>query len=224
MMFAPSRTKARTTLLDEEDGSSSSSLHSPPPILLIDDDEEQKPLLVFVEGRRRRSLDDDDDDDDGDIGGTALLLGKRRTTTKRVLVVFAVACVFLPLMIVFGTTTNAKAGGVSNTSLSRGLQSNDDAVSAVQQQKLGASPLTMRNLHEIFEASNADSGDPIVAALKRDDLFDIRTFPERTSEYDGDLHDQKGADDAWYHKPIEGIRGKNKGKFKMCLMIFTHLI
>ena len=103
-------------------------------------------------------------------------MGKRRTTTKQrgVLVVFAVACVFLPLTIVFGTTTNAKAGGVSNTSLSRGLQSND-AVS-VQQQKLGASPLTMRNLHEIFEASNADSGDPIVAALKRDDLFDIRTF------------------------------------------------
>ena len=76
----------------------------------------------------------------------------------------------------------------------------------------------MRNLHELFDASNGDSGDPIVAALKRDDLFDIRTFPERTSEYDGDLHDQKGADDAWYHKPIEGIRGKNKGKFKMCLM------
>ena len=46
-----------------------------------------------------------------------------------------------------------------------------------QQQKfLGASPLTMRNLHELFDASNGDSGDPIVAALKRDDLFDIRTF------------------------------------------------
>ena len=198
-MFAPSRTKARTTLLDEEDGSSSSSsLHSPPPILLIDDDEEQKPLLLFVEGRRR-SL---DDDDDGDSGGAALL-GKRRTTTKqRVLVVFAVACVFLPLMMIVynGTTTNAKMSA------------------KMQQQKLGASPLTMRNLHELFDASNADSGDPIVAALKRDDLFDIRTFPERTSEYDGDLHDQKGADDAWYHKPIEGIRGKNKGKFKMCLM------
>ena len=194
MMFAPSSgTKAHRTTTTTT--------------LLVDDEEEeeQKPLLVFVEGRRRRSL--DDDDDDGDIGGTALLLGKRRTTTKQrgVLVVFAVACVFLPLMMIVynnGTTlTNAK--------MSAKMQ---------QQQKLGASPLTMRNLHELFDASNAASGDPIVAALKRDDLFDIRTFPERTSEYDGNLHDQKGADDAWYHKPIEGIRGKNKGKFKMCLM------
>lgn len=83
---------------------------------------------------------------------------------------------------------------------------------------LGASPLTMRNLHEIFEESNADSGDPIVTALKRDNLFDIQTFPERTSEYDGDLHDQKGADASWYHKPIKGINEENEGKFKMCLM------
>ena len=83
---------------------------------------------------------------------------------------------------------------------------------------LGASPLTMRNLHEIFKESNADSGDPVISSLKRDNLFNVQTFPERASEYQGDLHDQKGADASWFHKPIKGINEENEGKFKMCLM------
>ena len=83
---------------------------------------------------------------------------------------------------------------------------------------LGASPLTMRNLHEIFKESNANSGDPVISALKRDNLFNVKTFPERASEYQGDLHDQIGADASWFHKPIKGINEENEGKFKMCLM------
>ena len=165
-----------------------SSLHSP-------ENEEQKPLLlVDPEGRSSSS--------------SFWRRSNESAPGKRTKLFVVVACVFLPL-IVFGTTSAAN-------------KMYDASANSRREERraslLGASPLTMRNLHEIFEESNADSGDPIVAVLKRDDLFDIRTFPERTSEYDGDLHDQKGADDAWYHKPIEGIRGKNKGKFKMCLM------
>ena len=206
-MFASSRRKINPPDDDDEGGGSSPY-------------EEQKPLLVVdhpVEGRSFwRSH----------RGESGALLGKRTKHTNIVVfvvVVVVAGCVFLPVLV-FGTTTTTSAER-ANTILydddddaSVGVVSKSNSRRALKPVKLGASPLTMRNLHEIFEASNADSGDPIVAALKRDNLFDIRTFPERTSEYDGDLHDQKGADDAWYHKPIEGIRGKNKGKFKMCLM------
>jgi hypothetical protein len=86
--------------------------------------------------------------------------------------------------------------------------------------RLGASPLTLRNLREIFNSAYdfENPADPVVSSLKRDNLFNVRTFPERTAEYLGDLHLQIGADDSWYHKPIKGVTDENEGKFKMCLM------
>ena len=120
----------------------------------------------------------------------------------------------LAALLLGASSTFALSGG-SDTDRTRQRDDDKDDGNLLL---LGASPLTMRNLHEIFEESNADSGDPIVTALKRDNLFNIQTFPERTSEYDGDLHDQKGADASWYHKPIKGINEENEGKFKMCLM------
>ena len=154
----------------------------------VPDDPQRQPLLVTSQKKKK---------DEDSISFACALRDGRKVREKRRFFIILFATIIMASCFV---------GAISKKSKLSSFPS------------LGASPLTMRNLHEIFKESNANSGDPVISALKRDNLFNVQTFPERASEYQGDLHDQIGADASWFHKPIKGINEENEGKFKMCLM------
>ena len=154
----------------------------------VPDDPQRQPLLVTSQKKKK---------DEDSISFACALRDGRKAREKRRFFIIVCATIIVASCFVGAISKKSKLSSFSS---------------------LGASPLTMRNLHEIFKESNANSGDPVISALKRDNLFNVQTFPERASEYQGDLHDQIGADASWFHKPIKGINEENEGKFKMCLM------
>ena len=156
------------------------------------DDPQRQPLLVTSQKKKK--------DEDSISFACALRDGRKAREKRRFFIIVCATIIVASVCFVGAISKKSKTHSSEFSSL-------------------GASPLTMRNLHEIFKESNANSGDPVISALKRDNLFNVQTFPERASEYQGDLHDQIGADASWFHKPIKGINEENEGKFKMCLEV-----